>query len=285
MLTEELVLFERMISPPFAAPEGFKGAVHAPDSIGEACWLIFSGNQLLVGDDKKRLPDRPDCALQRTLYIGVFKGKHFFAGEVQAGIDSPIGWSWSPIRPLHATLNEEEYAIAGRAMQLIYWDRSNQYCGHCGNPTFSREYERCRECKSCGQLFYPKLSMAMLALVRKADQILLARSPHFPEPFYSTLAGFVDPGETLEQCVIREVFEEVRIKVKNVRYFGSQPWPLSHSIMIGFSCEWEEGEIQIDAAEIEDAAWFDVSNLPRLPPLYSLARFLIDEFIQTQGKM
>ena len=273
-----------MILPPFSSPEGFKGAVQAPDDIKDARWLIFSGNQLLVGEDKQRLPTQTDLALQRTLYVGVFRGKHFFTGEVQADTNPPIGWVWSPIRPLHATLNKEEYAIAGRAMQLIHWDRSNQYCGHCGNATFSREKERCRECKSCGQLFYPKLSMAILALVKKSDQILLARSPHFPEPFYSTLAGFVDPGETLEQCVIREVFEEVGIKVNNVRYFGSQPWPLSHSIMIGFSCDWEEGEIQIDDTEIAEAAWFDVANLPRVPPLYSLARFLIDGFIQTREK-
>jgi NAD+ diphosphatase len=126
--------------------------------------------------------------------------------------------------------------------------------------------------------------MAILALVRKGHQILLARSPQFPEPFFSALAGFVDPGETFEQCVIREVFEEVGIKVKNVQYFGSQPWPLSNSIMIGFFCEWKEGEIQIDPNEIGEASWFDVSNLPRLPPIYSLSRFLIDAFIQTQEK-
>lgn len=268
-----------MMLPPFSTPDGFKSAVHAPADLGESYWFIFSNNRLLIGDDKRRLPTRLDCVLQRVLYLGTFEGKHLFAGEAQAGIEPPSGWIWAPIRPLHATLNKAEYAIAGRAMQLIHWDRSNQYCGYCGNPTFSREYERCRECKSCGQLAYPKLSMAILALVSRGDQILLARSPHFPEPFYSTLAGFVDPGETLEQCVIREVLEEVGIKVKNMRYFGSQPWPLSHSIMIGFSCEWEEGIIQIDPAEIEDAAWFDLTNLPQLPPLYSLSRLLIDEFV------
>jgi|SRR5579862_367674 len=273
-----------MILPPFSSPEGFKSAIHPPsEHIAEVCWLIFSQNQLLVSQDRKRLPTQSECELQRTLYLGSLNNKHFFAGEAKIETPNLPGWIWNPIRPLHTTLNPADYAIAGRAMQLLYWDRSNQYCGHCGKATFSRKHERCRECKSCGQLAYPKMSMAVLALVRRGQQILLARSPQFPEPFFSTLAGFVDPGETFEQCVIREVLEEVHIKVKNVQYFGSQPWPLSHSIMIGFFCEWEEGEIQIDPNEIAEASWFGISNLPRLPPLYSLARFLIDGFIQTQG--
>jgi NAD+ diphosphatase len=115
-----------------------------------------------------------------------------------------------------------------------------------------------------------------MALVKKENKILLARSPHFPEKLYSVLAGFVDPGETLEQCVIREVLEEVGIQVKNLQYFGSQPWPLSHSLMIGFVCEWASGEIQTDPLEIEDAGWFDMAHLPQIPTNISLARALID---------
>lgn len=272
-----------VIQPPFSAPEEFKSAVHPPDDIGEMLWFIFSGGHMLVANDHKTLPASSLCKLQRTLYLGRLKETFVFAGEAADGIEAPSGWIWVPIRPLHATLNPAEYAIAGRAMQLIHWDQNNQYCGHCGHPTFSRESERCRECKSCGRLFYPKFSMAILALIRKKNQILLARSSHFPEPFYSVLAGFVEPGETLEQCVAREVFEEVGIKVKKIQYFGSQPWPLSNSIMIGFSCEWQSGEIRIDPAEIEDAAWFEAANLPRLPPLYSLARFLIDDFVNTNS--
>jgi NAD+ diphosphatase len=267
-----------MIFPPFSAPADFKSAVISPVSIGDACWFIFSGNQLLVGENLKSLPISQACTLQRTLYMGTWKDKHVFTGEAQIGSSPQEGWVWSPMRPLHATFDAAEYALAGRAMQLIHWDRSNQYCGFCGNPTFPREQERCRECKACGHLAFPKQSMAVLALVRKGNQILLARGHQFPEPFFSALAGFVDPGETLEQCVMREVFEEVGIKVKNVRYFGSQPWPLSQSFMIGFSCEWQEGEIQIDPVEIAEAAWFDRSNLPRLPPVFSLSRYLIDAF-------
>ena len=115
-----------------------------------------------------------------------------------------------------------------------------------------------------------------MALVQRGEQILLARSAHFPDKFYSVLAGYVDPGETLEQCVVREVFEEVGLKVNNVCYFGSQSWPFSSALMMGFTCDWEEGDICIDKAEIEEAAWFERSHLPALPSPLSLSRILID---------
>lgn len=234
---------------------------------------------MLIGNDRSSLPTHHGFVMQRTLYMGTLENKHLFAGEVEAGSNPPPDYRWSHLRTLYTVLNEEHYAIAGLAMQLIHWDRTNQFCGHCGSATFSHQQERCRECPSCGQLAYPKVAPAILALVKRGKQILLARSPHAPGKFYSILAGFVDPGETLEQCVVREVLEEVGIKVKNVRYISSQPWPFSHSLMIGFSCEWESGEIQIDPSEIEDAAWFDLSHLPQLPPQLSLARMLIDQLV------
>ena len=146
----------------------------------------------------------------------------------------------------------------------------------------SRQHERCRECNACRQLFYPKLAPVVMVLIKKDDKILLARSPNFPGQSYSVLAGFVDPGETLEQCVIREVYEEVGMQVKNIKYFQSQPWPFSHSLIIGFTCEWLDGEIRIDPQEIEAANWFDLSNMPELPPKLSLARTLIASHMQLQ---
>lgn len=268
-----------MILPPFAAPQDFKSGVILPDS-GEALWFIFSKDCLLVRDDKKTLPMEHEFVLQRVLYLGTYKVKHLFAAEIELESQASTGWQWIPLRALYSTLLPEVYSIAGRAMQLIHWDRANEYCGHCGSLTFSHTNERCRECNACGQLNYPKMSMAILALIRREDQILLARSLQFPDSFYSILAGFVEPGETLEQCVVREVFEEVGIKVKNVKYYGNQPWPFSHSLMIAFTCEWQEGEIQINPTEIAEATWFDMANLPSLPPTFSLSRILIDEFVK-----
>lgn len=267
-----------MIKSTFATPEDFKSALH-PIEEKDSYWFVFLQDQLLVGDDKSSLPTGHDFCLERTLYIGTWQGKHLFTGEVSVNTLAPSGWIWSELRPLHISFGEEFYSIAGRAKQLINWDRTHKYCGVCGGVTFTRQQERCKECSTCGHLAYPKMAPAIMALVKREGQILLARSPHFPSKMYSVLAGFVDPGETLEQCVIREVREEVGIKVKNVQYFASQPWPFSYSLMIAFTCEWEDGEIDMDPSEIEDAGWFDKLNLPELPSELSLSRTLIKAFL------
>lgn len=267
-----------MLLPPFASPQTFKDAL-SPPADAEGLWFIFSKDQLLVSDNKKKLPICHDYPLQRTIYLGTAGNNHLFAAEIQPENNPPSGWHWSSLRSLYTVLDEENYAIAGRALQLIHWDRTNKFCGRCGNTTSLRPNERCLECTSCGQLSYPKLAPAIMALVKKDNKILLARSPQFPGKAYSVLSGFVDPGETLEQCVAREVLEEVGIRVKNIQYFGSQPWPFSYSLMIGFTCEWLEGEIQINPSEIEAADWFDASSLPELPPRISLSRMLIDTYL------
>lgn len=264
-----------MLLPPFAAPKDFKDGL-IPQRHKESYWLIFSGDRLLVSNDHKAIPANHKLELLRSLYLGTWGNRHIFAGEVQKECQAPRGWSFISFRLLHGAISEELFAIAGKAMQLLHWDRVNQYCGCCGSKTFARENERCLECTSCGHLAYPKLTPAIMALVRREGKILLARGSHFPEKFYSVLAGYVDPGETLEQCVMREVFEEVGINVKNVCYFGSQPWPFSYSLMMGFTCDWESGEIDLNPAELEDAGWFDSSRVPQLPAHLSLARYLID---------
>jgi NAD+ diphosphatase len=139
--------------------------------------------------------------------------------------------------------------------------------------------ERARQCPSCGQTHYPRIAPAVMALVRKGDELLLARSPHFPAGMHSALAGFVEAGESLEQCVHREVKEEVGLEVTNLRYFSSQPWPFPHSLMIAFNCDYAGGEITPEPGEIEAAAWFWIDDLPVLPNRISIARRLIDATI------
>jgi NAD+ diphosphatase len=267
---------------PFASPPAFTDALR-PLSEGESLWFIFSGDKLLTAENGQNIPDQPCLNLKRNLYIGTLAGQHLFAAEAETeqATQIPSGWHWKSLRALYGVLSDEYYAIAGRAMQLLGWDRVHKYCGSCGKETFIREVERCRECPSCGHLAYPKLAPAVMALVRRDNKILLARGPHFPEKFYSVIAGYVDPGETLEQCIHREVLEEVGIKIKNIRYFGSQPWPFSYSLMIAFTCDWEEGEISIDPMELTDANWFDHSNLPQLPPRLSISRMIIDTYLST----
>jgi len=219
---------------------------------------------------------------QRIQYLGVLGDQHCFAAELAAGAAAPQGWKWQGLRALFGVLDEAQFALAGRALQIVDWDRTHQYCGACGAATVARVSERSRECPSCGLVVYPRLAPAVMGLVRRDREILLARSPRFPEGMYSALAGFVEPGETLQQCLERETYEEVGIHVCRVRYFASQPWPFPHSLMIAFFADYESGEIRVDGVEIEDAQWFKVGNLenlPRLPARISIARRLIDAAI------
>jgi NAD+ diphosphatase len=183
---------------------------------------------------------------------------------------------WEGLRALFSVLEDAHFALAGRAIQLLDWDRSHRYCGRCGAPTEAKTEERARVCPQCKLSAYPRLAPAVMALVRREGEILLGRSPHFPPGMYSALAGFVEPGESLEQCLAREVAEEVGVQVARPRYVASQSWPFPHSMMIAFACEWVSGEIRRQESEIEEAKWFEVLQLPRLPSKISIARRLID---------
>jgi NAD+ diphosphatase len=288
-----------MITLPFHSPLGFEHIVAT--AAREGHWLVFRSDQLLVevgppsgapADDPRvrarpswaRLPfGGPETVLPaealRSLYIGRLGDGDFFAAEVPAETPAPPGMSWEGLRPLFSVLDDAHFALAGRALQLVDWDRSHQYCGRCGTPTVPKADERVRMCPSCRLSAYPRVAPAVMALVRRGREILLGRSPHFPAGMYSALAGFVEPGESLEQCVAREVAEEVGIEVANLAYFASQPWPFPHSLMIAFVCDWAGGEIRPRAGEIEAANWFDVFQLPKLPSRISIARRLIDAVV------
>jgi NAD+ diphosphatase len=188
--------------------------------------------------------------------------------------------AWEGLRALFTVLDDAHFALAGRAIQLVDWDRSHRYCGRCGTPTEAKPEERARVCPACRFSAYPRLAPAVMALVRREGEILLGRSPHFPPGMYSALAGFVEPGETLEQCLAREVEEEVGVRVSRIRYFDSQPWPFPNSLMIAFVCDWVSGEIRPQAGEIEAANWFKVLQLPKLPSRISIARRLIDAVVE-----
>ncbi len=176
------------------------------------------------------------------------------------------------------------FAMAGRAKQIVEWDRTHRFCGRCGTETGSGPSELAKECPRCEMLFFPRLSPAAIVLVRRGEGVLLARSPGFPPGMYSVLAGFVEPGESIEETIEREIREEVGIEVGNVRYFGSQPWPFPHSLMIGFTADYAGGELRTDPTEIEDADWCPADDLPDLPPKVSIARAMIDRFVAQHGR-
>jgi len=219
----------------------------------------------------------------RSQYLGELSGEHCFSAEVEPGTSAPPAWEWQNLRMLYGVLDDPLFALAGRALQLIDWDRTHQFCGACAAATRTKTEERSRQCPECGLVAYPRVAPAVMCLARHGSQLLLARAPRFPRGMYSALAGFAEPGETLEQCVEREVQEEVSIRVRNLRYFGSQPWPFPHSLMIAFHAEYDRGEIKTDGVEIEDARWFDIASLPRLPARISIARRLIDAALAEMG--
>lgn len=288
-----------MIEMPFKTPELFEGGVAAPAPSETAHWFVFRGDRLLVelgppsphpsGD--LRVPARPSWARlpllknnnplwsepTRTLYLGRLEGADCWAAELPPEAPQPpSGWAWEGLRTLFSVLEDAHFALAGRAVQLLDWDRNHRYCGRCGAPTEAQADERARVCPACRLTAYPRLAPAVMALVRRKGEILLGRSPHFPPGMYSALAGFVEPGETLEQCLEREVAEEVGVRVSRIRYFASQPWPFPNSLMIAFICDWASGEIRPQEGEIEAASWFNVLQLPKLPSKISIARRLID---------
>ena len=285
---------------PFSSPLDYEPCVDcvAP---GEAHWFVFRGDELAVEmgplaapSDDPRVKARPAWAklpLQenhnwlgshatRTLYLGTLGGVQCWAAELPDGAPAPAGMAWTGLRALYTVLDDAHFALAGRALQLVAWDRTHQFCGRCGTRTEARKDERVRVCPACKLTAYPRVAPAIMALVTRGKEVLLARSPHFPQGMYSALAGFVEPGESLEQCLAREVHEEVGVRVENIRYFASQPWPFPHSLMIAFVCDWREGEIAPQATEIEEAKWFKVLQLPKLPSRISIARKLIDAVCQ-----
>ena len=262
----------------------FVPAVSAPTLLSaHPRYFVVRQIGLVVRADGERalLPELADLARlgldpADALYLGRLDGEDCFVLD-SGRAELPAPWSAQGLRGLYTQLTEEEFAVAGRAVQIATFAVTHRFCGCCGQPAVRDGTER------CDLVFYPRVSPAIIVLVRRGEQALLARSGRFTTGFYSTLAGFVEPGESLEQTLAREVFEEVGIQVDNIRYFGSQPWPFPHSLMVGFFAEHAAGEIAVDGQEIVDARWFSAHDLPPVPPKLSIARKLIDTWLRDVG--
>ncbi|HEX7475951.1 MAG TPA: NAD(+) diphosphatase [Dehalococcoidales bacterium] len=262
-----------------------------PESGKQAYWFVFGSTRLLikVNDDKVSIPyarsvEEFNLSPIRTQYLGTLEGQPCYSAEVSAETQEPEGMSFRDLRSLYGALEEDEFLLAGKALQISNWDQTHQYCGRCGLKTETVKGERAKKCPACGFISYPRISPAVITAVLKDNKILLTHYAAFRLRFHSLIAGFVEPGETLEECVQREVMEEVGLKVKNIKYFGSQPWPFPHSMMIGFTAEYESGEIAVDGIEIGEAAWYDAQNLPEIPGKMSIAREIIDWYVEGRGK-
>jgi NAD+ diphosphatase len=262
------------------------GIIPPKDRSEPAWWFIFQENKLLIYQkpESTTLPflmDSNELGLRviRQNYLGLLSHHHCYAGEAAEGTTPPTGMTFEGLRQVYGRLDEDLFWIAARAVQIVDWDRTHQFCGRCGIQLRMKIVERAKECPQCGLLHFPRLAPAIIVLVERGQELLLARSRHFLTGMYSVLAGFVEPGESLEEAVTREVKEEVGVDIKDIKYFGSQPWPFPHSLMIGFTAAYAGGEISLNDLEIEDAGWFTVNDLPRIPGKISIARKLIDSFL------
>lgn len=268
------------------------GVVPPTNQSEPAWWFAFHENKLLVFQKPSSvslpyLADFGALGLPQLgqHYLGHLDGRHCYAIQLAEETPLPKGMALEGLRQVYGRLDEDLFWIATRAVQIVDWDRTHRFCGRCGSPLRLKTTERAKECPDCGLLHFPRLAPAIIVLVERGNQLLLARSRHFMPGMYSVLAGFVEPGESLEEAVIREVREEVGVTVKDIQYFGSQPWPFPHSLMIGFTATYADGEITLDDAEIEDAGWFTADNLPQIPGKISIARKLIDWFMEKGKKL
>ena len=264
-------------------PEGFTPSHALPAALpASALAFAFRDARVLVGgtDDAPVVPRTSDLeALGLTgdrHYLGELDGTPCIAVHLPADACEPAGWRYAGLRSLFFRLPEPLLAIAARAFQVVEWDRTHRYCGRCGTPTKDKPEERAKECPACGYTAYPRVTPAMMVLVTRGRELLLARAPRFPPGMYSALAGFVEPGETIEDCIHREVREEVGIEVGGIRYFASQSWAFPHSLMIAYTAEYAGGELRPDENEIAEARWFAWDAVPQLPPSISISRRLIE---------
>ena len=257
----------------------FNPALVPPDSpdghIAVHRYIHVVGATVFV-DDRPADPEWP------VHFLGMLDDEACWGVDVPHGEDPSYGAA-TDLFSYYGRASEPEWLVAGRAVQLVEWGRTHRFCGRCGTATEVQEHERAMKCPACGLLAFPRLAPAMITLITRGEgddrEALLARGVQFRAPMYSCLAGFVEPGESLEEAVTREVREEVGVEVADVRYWGSQPWPFPHSLMIGFTAEWVAGDIVCDPTEIIDAKWFRRDALPNVPPRISIARKLIDAWL------
>ncbi|HEX9278465.1 MAG TPA: NAD(+) diphosphatase [Casimicrobiaceae bacterium] len=263
-------------------PAGFEPAFAAPPELAaDAVCFVWRDDKILVrAGEPPTLPvfaDFMHLSIDGARhYLGRLEGSDCIAIRVAADTPEPAGWQWRGLRTLFLQVPDPLLALAGRAFQIVEWDRSHQFCGRCGARLRDKARERAKECPACGLVVYPRVSPAMMVLVTRGRELLLARANRFPQAMYSALAGFVEPGESIEDCIHREVREEVGVEVDRLQYVASQSWPFPHSLMIAYTAEYAGGDMRPCDEEIVEAAWFPIDALPQLPSLVSISRHLID---------
>jgi NAD+ diphosphatase len=272
--------------------EDFESLVQLPadQPLDDAWYFVFQGNELLSASEHGA--PRPltrdeyrwlDIDIDHEICLGRYQQRPCFA--VLASGRSQQGFALVSLRSWLGRVAAPLFYLAGRAQQIVDWHRDHQFCGRCGEAMEDHAADRAKVCGSCGLINYPKLSPSIIVLVRRGEDVLLARNARWPQGVYSTLAGFVEPGESIEQTVHREVQEEVGIRVCNLCYKGSQSWPFPNSLMLGFFADYEGGDIVCQDAEIAEARWFHYTQLPNVPGGAAISRWLIDDCVAELDRM
>jgi NAD+ diphosphatase len=257
---------------------------------GPAIWLPFLKGELLVhgvaGKTRLHQGNRntvDELNLGEPIYLGTLAGVPCLTADADPGTEISEDWAALSLRALFGQVSDAEYAIAGYASQMLYWRRTSGFCPVCGHRTEPKEGDWGRCCPECGHVAYPHVTPATLILIHDGSRLLLAQKPGWGTR-YSILAGFVEPNESLEDCVRRETREEVGLEITDLAYAGSQPWPYPHQLMVGFTARYVGGDIEIDTEELERAGWFELDALPDLPPPVSLSRQMIDSWLAGQAR-
>lgn len=251
----------------------------------DAYWLVFSGDRIVSFEQKPGMILSQWQALEfaheyqdQIIQIGEHQSKPCYAVDMQSEQLDESQFSTFSLRSFFMHNDADLFNIVARAWQVVLFRRTHKFCGKCGSDTKQIDWEMAMQCHRCGHRCYPRISPCIIVAIQHQGKILLAQGPSQRErKMWSTLAGFVESGENLEQAVHREVFEEVGVKIKNLEYFGSQPWPFPHSLMVGYLADFDSGDIQVDGKEIIEAHWFDLNELPFVPPNLSIAGQLIEE--------
>ncbi len=276
---------KRMPLPSFARTPDFAPGITPPRGAldGSALWFVFRKHELLVDASGERAPRAFDPPGGVTpLYIGTLSGAPCFAVDLPAPAEAPAGAQFVGLREAFMLLDRRELSVALTAYPLLHFERTHRFCGACGAATRDLDGERAKSCTACGHICWPRVTPAAIVLVHDGSRVLLTRGKRMPKgaPWYALVAGFLETGETLEQCVAREVREETGVEVDLIEYQGSQPWPFPHQIMVGFRARYTGGDVVIDESELEDARWFERAHMPSLPPVGSIATAMIDAWVR-----
>ena len=241
----------------------------------DAYYFIFNENRELLLKDKELITDISELNFNFSLYIGKYKDKDCFV----VNSDFKQGYDLIDVYEF----NKDLYLMGTKAVLVNDWYISHQYCGRCGAKTQIDEKDMMLKCPECGQMHYPRIAPAIIVAIRKGDELLMAKHSYHEEIRYALIAGFVEPGESIEEAVHREVLEEVGVNIKNLEYKRSQSWPFPNSLMLGFTAEYDSGKIKVDGDEIVKAKWFKKEEIIRYPSDISISDWLVQDFIDSQS--